>query len=87
LNLAWVNTAVNDRVVVPNYVIINDLAIVVNMGRLISDHTEICAVLDGEITRGRPAIVCGAVTETETYPNPAACPGQPHARTPAASGR
>ncbi|MBN9690372.1 MAG: hypothetical protein J0M24_09035 [Verrucomicrobia bacterium] len=74
LNLPRINAAVNDRVVVSNYVVINDLAIVVDMAGLVAHNPKIGAILNGEIACWRPAIVCSAISEAETHPNAATGP-------------
>jgi hypothetical protein len=87
LDLARVNSAIDNRIVVANHVIVNDLAIVVDVGALNSDQPEVCAVLGREVAGWRPAIVCGAIAKAETDPNAASCPCKSYTRPPAAPGR
>ena len=72
--LTRVNSTINDRIIVANYVVINDLAIIEDARGLVAHCTESGAILGREVASWRPAVVCGAEAESKAYPNSAASP-------------
>ena len=85
--MSRINSTVDDRVIIPNDVIVDDGAVVVDLRCLCSRDAMSVIVSTAEIGGWRPTIVRGAKTEAEANPNCVPSPSEPNPATPSATRR